>query len=79
MTTTTNLENLSKDELINLVKKQAQKGSSIKVSQKGGVSVYGLGRFPVTIYASQWERLLSQAEEIKAFIDIHKAELSVKA
>lgn len=41
---------------------------SMKVSTKGAVSVYGLGRFPVTLYASQWETLLGRGEEIKAFI-----------
>ena len=41
---------------------------SLKVSQKGGVSVYGLGRFPVTLYKEQWEKLLAMAESIKAFI-----------
>lgn len=41
---------------------------SIRVSEKGGVSVYGLGRFPVTLYKEQWEKLLNAAEEIKIFI-----------
>jgi hypothetical protein len=41
---------------------------SLKVSQKGAVSVYGLGRFPVTLYKEQWEKLLATAESIKAFI-----------
>jgi hypothetical protein len=40
----------------------------LKVSQKGAVSVYGLGRFPVTLYKEQWEKLLATAESIKAFI-----------
>ena len=41
---------------------------SLKVSQKGAVSVYGLGRFPVTLYKEQWEKLLAMADSIKAFI-----------
>jgi hypothetical protein len=41
---------------------------SVRVSEKGGVSVYGLGRFPVTLYKEQWEKLLAAAEQIKAFI-----------
>ncbi|HEY6368928.1 MAG TPA: hypothetical protein VI585_29430 [Candidatus Binatia bacterium] len=40
----------------------------LKVSEKGGVSVYGLGRFPVTLYKEQWTRLLDHAEEIKSFL-----------
>jgi hypothetical protein len=43
-------------------------GLGIKVSAKGGVSVYGLGRFPITLYSSQWTTLLAKSEEIKAFI-----------
>jgi hypothetical protein len=41
---------------------------SIRVSEKGGVSVYGLGRFPVTLYKEQWEKLLASADMIKSFI-----------
>ena len=44
----------------------APKALTIKVSEKGGLSVYGLGRFPVTLYKSQWERLLGAVDEIKA-------------
>lgn len=49
-----------------------------KVSEKGGVSVYGLGRFPVTLYEEQWTRLLNDADALKAFIEEHKSELSHK-
>lgn len=45
------------------------KGVSLRVTDKGGLSMYGLGRFPVTLYKSQWLKLLAQAEVIKAFID----------
>ena len=50
------------------LKKRSEKGLSLKVSQKGGVSVYGLGRFPVTLYKEQWEKLLDISDEIRAFI-----------
>lgn len=51
---------------------------SLKVSEKGGVSVYGLGRFPVTLYKEQWAKLLEMADEIRAFIKAHDAELKEK-
>ena len=51
------------------LKKPAARGQmSLKVSEKGALSVYGLGRFPVTLYREQWERLLGMADEIRAFI-----------
>ena len=52
--------------------------ASIKVSEKGAVSVYGLGRFPVTLYKEQWEKLLAMAGEIKAFIAEHDSQLKKK-
>ena len=51
---------------------------SLKVSEKGGVSVYGLGRFPVTLYKEQWTKLLAMTDEIRAFIKEHDAELKAK-
>lgn len=51
---------------------------TVKVSLKGAVSVYGLGRFPVTLYRGQWEKLLSHAEDLKAYIEAHAGELAVK-
>ena len=51
---------------------------SLKVSEKGGVSVYGLGRFPVTLYKEQWTKLLAMADEIRAFIKEHDAQLKAK-
>lgn len=51
---------------------------SLRVSQKGGVSVYGLGRFPVTLYQEQWERLLAHADEIRAFIEVNRDQLKKK-
>jgi hypothetical protein len=51
---------------------------SFKVSEKGAVSVYGLGRFPVTLYQEQWVRLLGVAEDLKTFIKENSAKLKVK-
>ena len=59
--------------------KQKRSGSvSMKVSEKGAVSVYGLGRFPVTLYQEQWIKLLSLADEIRQFIEENKGKLKVK-
>ncbi|HEY6769335.1 MAG TPA: hypothetical protein VI386_31720 [Candidatus Sulfotelmatobacter sp.] len=49
-----------------------------KVSEKGGVSVYGLGRFPVTLYYEQWSRLLGAAEDLKTFLEENKSKLKLK-
>jgi hypothetical protein len=51
---------------------------SIKVSEKGAVSVYGLGRFPVTLYREQWERLLQSSEDIRKFIAENEDRLKKK-
>lgn len=53
-------------------------GPSCKVTEKGGVSFYGIGRFPVTLYKAQWIKLLANSEMIKEFLAKHDAELSVK-
>ena len=60
------------------LKAQATRGVSLKVSEKGGVSVYGLGRFPVTLYKEQWAKLLDMGEDIRAFIKAHESELKAK-
>ena len=49
-----------------------------RVSEKGGVSVYGLGRFPVTLYYEQWIRLLDSAEQLKGFLEENKPKLKLK-
>jgi hypothetical protein len=49
-----------------------------RVSEKGGVSVYGLGRFPVTLYYEQWVRLLGAADGLRAFLEENKAKLKLK-
>ena len=50
-----------------------------KVSEKGGVSVYGLGRFPVTLYYEQWTKLLEVGEDLRAFLEANKSRLKLKA
>ncbi len=60
------------------LKSRSSKGVSLKVSEKGGVSVYGLGRFPVTLYKEQWIKLLDMAEDIRSFLQEHDAELKTK-
>jgi hypothetical protein len=49
-----------------------------KVGEKGGVSVYGLGRFPVTLYYEQWNRLLAATEDLKTFMEENKSKLKLK-
>jgi hypothetical protein len=60
------------------LRKAGGRTGSLKVSDKGGVSVYGLGRFPVTLYKEQWLKLLAMADEIRGFIREHEAELKTK-
>jgi hypothetical protein len=50
----------------------------MKVSEKGAVSVYGMGRFPVTLYKEQWLKLLEMSDDIRAFIAAHEPELKTK-
>ena len=60
------------------LKQRTTRGVSLKVSEKGGVSVYGLGRFPITFYQEQWTKLLDMSDDIRAFIAAHQGELKVK-
>jgi hypothetical protein len=60
------------------LKNRSQRGVSLRVSEKGGVSVYGLGRFPVTLYKEQWIRLLDFADDIRAFIRENEPKLKSK-
>jgi hypothetical protein len=60
------------------LKKGSSKGMSLRVSEKGGVSVYGLGRFPVTLYKEQWKKLLDMADEIRRFIEANDSQLKTK-
>ncbi len=61
------------------LKEQRSRGMSLKVSEKGALSVYGLGRFPVTLYKEQWQKLLAMAEEIRAFLKENDARLKSKS
>jgi hypothetical protein len=58
--------------------KPARGALSLRVSEKGGVSLYGLRRFPVTFYADEWEKLLGMADELKRFIRENDAKLKRK-
>ncbi len=60
------------------LKARGGKGVSMKVSEKGGLSVYGLGRFPVTLYQEQWLKLLDLADDIRAFIRENEGKLKKK-
>jgi hypothetical protein len=67
-----------KARLAELEAKQ-QHGLTFKVSDKGGLSVYGLGRFPVTLYYEQWVRLLAKSRELHEFLEENKSKLKLKA
>lgn len=77
----TNLNELSKEELIAKIaamQSASQRKLTLKVSDKGAVSLYGLGRFPVTLYGTQWERLIGEVEHIKAFLTANANLLATK-
>ena len=70
-----------KERLANLEKQQGTRRTGsleFRVGEKGGVSVYGLGRFPVTLYYEQWNRLLAASDDLKAFIEENKSKLKMK-
>lgn len=60
------------------LKKTGRGKLSMKVSEKGALSVYGMGRFPVTLYKEQWLRLLAVADDIKTFIEANNENLKTK-
>jgi hypothetical protein len=66
-------------ELEQQVGKRKPGSLEFKMSEKGAVSVYGLGRFPVTLYYEQWLRLLDSAEELRAFLEENKGKLKLKS
>ena len=75
----------TKEELLaRIAELEKQSGSKrtgrleFKVSEKGGVSVYGLGRFPVTLYYEQWTRLLEASDSLRTFLEENKAKLKLK-
>ncbi len=59
-------------------KGKSRQGVQLKVSAKGGVSLYGIRRFPVTFYVEEWSRILDMADEIRAFMSEHEGELKRK-
>ena len=72
----TELERLRKEN--EALKKGASSNVRMKVSEKGAVSIYGMGRFPVTLYKEQWLKLLDRSAEIRAFIAANEAQLKKK-
>jgi hypothetical protein len=60
------------------LKNKGVRGLSLKVSEKGGVSLYGVGRFPVTLYKEQWRKILDMAPEIESFIKANESSLKAK-
>lgn len=60
------------------LKKPSRGTISMKVSEKGGLSIYGLGRFPVTLYKEQWTKLLAVSDSILEFIEQHQDQLKTK-
>ncbi len=60
------------------LKKGASTGITMKVSEKGGLSVYGMGRFPVTLYKEQWLKLLDLSDDIRAFIAANEGKMKTK-
>jgi hypothetical protein len=60
------------------LKKGAATGISMKVSEKGALSIYGMGRFPVTLYKEQWLKLLDMSDQIRSFIAANDAHLKTK-
>jgi hypothetical protein len=60
------------------LKKGAATGITMKVSEKGGLSVYGMGRFPITLYKEQWLKLLDMSDAIRAFIAANDGQLKTK-
>ena len=75
----------TKEELLKRIaelEQQAQTKKSaeleFRVSEKGGISVYGLGRFPVTLYYEQWTRLLAHVDELRTFIEENKGKLKLR-
>ena len=74
----TELERLRAENEALKNKKSGQGTLSMKVSEKGALSVYGMGRFPVTLYKEQWLKLLNIADEIKKFISENEGKLKTK-
>ena len=76
-----NLNEMTREQLIEalaVAEKATERKITLKVTEKGGCSLYGLGRFPVTLYASQWDKLIANIDTVRAFIDTNRALLSTK-
>lgn len=81
MNANVDLTALSQAELIELVQNMAKASRTkltMKVSEKGALSIYGFGQWPVTLYASQWRRLIESIDDVVTFLDTHKAVLTEK-
>lgn len=85
-TTPSNLDGMTREQLLakiaEMEKAQAAERTaklSLKIADKGGISLYGLGRFPVTLYFEQWLRLLDFGETIRGFITANRSKLKTKA
>lgn len=71
---------LAKLQAENAALKAAKNGKlTLKVSEKGAISIYGMGKWPITMYRGQWERVFANADQINAFVQGNEAVLSVKA
>lgn len=68
----------AENEALKAAKKSGPRRLTMKVSAKGGLSVYGLGRFPITLYKAQWLKLLGIVDEIRAFLKEHDSEFTTK-
>jgi hypothetical protein len=73
------VERLRRENEALRAKTKAADGLTFRVSEKGAVSVYGLGRFPVTLYQEQWDKLLARADDLRAFIEANQGQLKKKA
>jgi hypothetical protein len=60
------------------VKSRDRRALEFRVSEKGAVSLYGLGRFPVTLYYEQWMKVLDHVDELRAFLEENKPNLKLK-
>jgi hypothetical protein len=79
--TNIDLASKSKDELLAIIEAMSRASRAkltMKVSEKGALSIYGMGRWPITLYKSQWDRLLSEADAIRGFIKANAASLAEK-
>lgn len=81
MNANVDLTTLSQAELIELISNMAKANRAkltMKVSEKGALSIYGFGQWPVTLYASQWRRLIESIDDVVTFLDTHRAVLAEK-